>query len=131
MLLYASGFGVMLPRLENAWLSRLVTESVQRHAPCPQPLVATTGYAEPSVVFMLGTDTVTGHAEAVATRLAASACGLAVVRADRVVAFRAASAALGVTPIVVDRIDGFNYSTGRALSLLVFTRADREDDKVS
>ncbi|CAA7621628.1 glycosyltransferase family 39 protein [Magnetospirillum sp. UT-4] len=84
--------------------------------------VAAAGYSEPSLVFLLGTDTrITGGSGA-AGHLAAHPKALAVVAATEDAAFRAAMAAAGLEPEAFGSVDGLNYSRGKPTTLTVYGR---------
>jgi hypothetical protein len=80
--------------------------------------VAVAGYAEPSLVFQVGTDTGLGDAADAARALASGRA--AVVEGREQPAFRAALARNGITPIEVGRVTGLNYSNGDATELTVY-----------
>ncbi len=47
-------FGILLPHLDALWLSRDAQRLVAALSPCSQPVVVSSGYEEPSLVFLLG-----------------------------------------------------------------------------
>ena len=80
--------------------------------------VAVAGYAEPSLVFLVGTDTGQGGAEDAAQALASGRA--AVVESREQPAFRAALAREGITPREVGQVAGLNYSNGDDTVLTVY-----------
>lgn len=126
--------GLLVPRLEPLLLSPRLEKALEAAdlAPrggAPGP-VAVTGYAEPSMIFLLGTTTQltdpVGAAKAVAQGRPA------VVEGRQEKAFQAALAALGQTARPAGVVEGFDYSDGDKERLTLYRgapiRADDEDD---
>ena len=93
------------------------SELAPKEGVVPGP-VEVAGYAEPSLVFQVGTDTGLGDAADAARALASGRA--AVVEGREQPAFRAALARNGITPIEVGRVTGLNYSNGDATELTVY-----------
>jgi 4-amino-4-deoxy-L-arabinose transferase-like glycosyltransferase len=129
---HAALVGLFVPRLEPLLLSPRLEEALERAdlAPrggAPGP-VAVTGYAEPSMIFLLGATTEltdpAGAAEAVAQGRPA------VVEGRQEKAFQAALAALGQTARPAGVVDGFDYSDGDKERLTLYRGAPvRPDDE--
>jgi 4-amino-4-deoxy-L-arabinose transferase-like glycosyltransferase len=115
--------GLLAPGLEPLMLSSRTTEVLARarllpaQGVLPGP-VAIAGYAEPSLVFKVGTDTGLGDAADAARALASGRA--AVVEGREQPAFRAALARNGVTPVEVGRVAGLNYSNGDVTELTIY-----------
>lgn len=111
-------FEGVLPGLDYLFVSRsaarLVAERPHRGA------VVVAGYAEPSLVFLLGTDTVLSNGAAAANHLLNGPAALTLVADREEKAFFAAAAGLGVRPVVVGLIKGFNYSRGKPVTLTAY-----------
>jgi 4-amino-4-deoxy-L-arabinose transferase-like glycosyltransferase len=128
---HAALVGLLVPRLEPLLLSPRLEKALERAdlAPrggAPGP-VAVTGYAEPSMIFLLGTTTEltdpAGAAKAVAQGRPA------VVEGRQEKAFQAALAALGQTARPAGVVDGFDYSDGDKERLTLYRGAPiRPDD---
>lgn len=112
----------LIPRLEPLFLSRDLAETLDAarlspRAGAPGP-VAVTGYAEPSLIFQLGTATEltdgAGAADAVAEGRPA------IVEARKEKPFRDALAELGLTARPVAVVEGLNYSDGDQERLTVY-----------
>jgi hypothetical protein len=111
------------PRLEPLWLSERLEQAMARArllprqgiAPAP---VAVAGYAEPSLVFALGTPTVLGNARQAAEALADQRPAIVEEREEP--RFRAALAALGVPALQVGEVRGLDYSNGDEMTLRVY-----------
>ncbi|HSV04551.1 MAG TPA: glycosyltransferase family 39 protein [Phenylobacterium sp.] len=117
----------LAPRLQPLWLSERVEDAMARAQLLPSQGLAdapvtVAGYAEPSLVFELGTDTELGDAEDAAAAMVEHRP--AVVEAREEPAFRKALAADHAAAIPVARIDGVDYSTGHKLSLRVYKAPD-------
>jgi len=121
--LLATVFGTVLPRVQGLWLSRQASEMVLAYRPAAaSPLVAA-GYAEPSLVFLLGTATELTGGPGAAEFLAAHPDGLALVATDQEPAFQARAATLGLTVERLDGRAGYNYSRGRRTALTLYRGA--------
>ncbi|MFQ3623227.1 MAG: glycosyl transferase, partial [Acetobacteraceae bacterium] len=80
-------------------------------------------FHEPSLVFLMGTDTRLLRSGADAARhLAERPAGLALVRDRDGATFRAEAERLGLSPRPVATITGFNYSRGQFLTLDLYAR---------
>jgi 4-amino-4-deoxy-L-arabinose transferase-like glycosyltransferase len=113
-------FGLAQPVLASLKLSPRLAEAVGRSA-CSNPAVATLGYREPSLVFLVGTglDMVEQPAEA-AEFLRGPGCRVALVDSRFEPAFRAA---LGREPATLARVRGFNINGGRVVEIAAFAPA--------
>jgi len=114
-LTYGTVHGLALPGLDPMWLSPRVAEAVERHRACGKDTVlAAAGYTEPSMVFLVGTNTRTGEPDMVAGHLAAApGCALGLVTERARPRFEAAAATLGLRTERLETMPGFNYSRGR------------------
>ena len=129
---HAALVGLFVPRLEPLLLSPRLEKALEQAdlAPrggAPGP-VAVTGYAEPSMIFLLGTTTEltdpVGAAKAVAQGRPA------VVEGRQEKAFQAALVALGQTARPAGVVDGFDYSDGDKERLTLYRGAPiRPDDE--
>ncbi|MFN3512899.1 MAG: ArnT family glycosyltransferase [Phenylobacterium sp.] len=120
--------GAFAPRLDPLWLSQRAEQALtharlaprQGFAPAP---VAVAGYAEPSLVFALGTPTDLGGVGQAVQALAEGRP--AIVEAREQAAFEAALAARGVSAREVARLEGLNYSRGDETLLRIYAPAAR------
>jgi 4-amino-4-deoxy-L-arabinose transferase-like glycosyltransferase len=121
------GHGVLLaglaPRLLPLWLSARTEAALARARLLPKQgvadaPVAVAGYAEPSLVFALGTatelDTPAEAAEAIAENRPA------VVEGREDPAFRQALGAIGARAVQVGEVRGLNYSKGDKVTLRIY-----------
>ena len=119
---YAAG----LPSLTAFWLSPKIAATAARLAPCPDRLLISTPFHEPSLVFLNGpahTYLATTPAEA-ADRLARSgACAVAVVGDKEGPAFLARADAQKLAVKAVGEVDGRDYADNRRLKLTFYVPA--------
>lgn len=134
----AVGFGLaghaafaagLAPRLDPLWLSRRTEEAMGKAQLLPRQgiadaPVAVAGYAEPSLVFALGTETELGSPEVAAQAIAEHRP--AVVEAREDAAFRQALAKLGARARLVAEVSGLNYSRGHKMTLRIYTALETE-----
>ena len=116
-------YAVMFPMLPALFPSALVAENV-RASGCANPQLASTfAYQEPSLVFLLGTDTRFTDGAGAAEFLNGGECRFALidVRSERSFVQRADSVGLRYT--LSQRIEGFNISNGKAFVMAVFRTA--------
>ncbi len=112
----------LLPNLKPLFLSKDVADALDsaRLSPrsgAPGP-VAVTGYAEPSLVFQLGTATELTNGEGAADAIAEGRPAVVEGREEK--AFRAAMVDDNLTPRPVATIEGVNYSDGHKARLTVY-----------
>lgn len=116
----------LAPGLAPLWSSARVARILEserllpRQGMAPSP-VAVAGYAEPSLVFALGTPTLLGNSADAAQAIATFRP--AVVEAAEEQAFRAALDARGLEVRMVRQVSGLNYSNGRPVRLRIYQNA--------
>jgi 4-amino-4-deoxy-L-arabinose transferase-like glycosyltransferase len=115
--------GVVLPRLAPVFPSVQLARAV-RSAGCAAPMAASVGYDEPSLVFLLGTDTLLTNPFAAVDFLKPGGCRFALVAADLEPYFVMRAKKEGLSYRRGPVIEGFNISKGRRVSMVVF-RPDR------
>ncbi len=126
---HAALAAVFVPRLDPLWLSARLERAMADNRLLPrqgiaEAPVAVAGFAEPSLVFALGTDTeLDGPVEAA---VAIADSRPAIVEAREEPAFRAALKALGGRAEEVARIEGLNYSKGDPMMLRVYVAPDMD-----
>jgi 4-amino-4-deoxy-L-arabinose transferase-like glycosyltransferase len=123
-LLYAAVFQVELPGVQALWIAPRVEALLRARWPDWNTQgrgLAIAGYAEPSLMFLVGTGiTILPDGDAAARSLADGAAD-AVVVADAD-AFAMEAGRFGIAPHERGAVQGFNYSRGRWVSLTLFTR---------
>lgn len=118
-------YGVV-PRLTTVWLSKEIAAAVNATVPDRSIPVAIAGYHEPSVVFLLGTDTVLTHAAGAARHLSehcAKTNAIAIVDFRNTEKFKATLADLGVEAETLSEVRGINYSNGREMKMTLYRAA--------
>ncbi len=121
--LYAAILGWELPRLDALWLGPRVIAALRRDWPQINPQgrgLALAGYAEPSLVFLSGTQTLLlPNGVQAARALQAGTASIALVSDREAARFDTEAVRLGLQPRCLDRIGGYNYSRGRWVVLSV------------
>lgn len=112
----------VLPRLTAPWISPRLAALVRQTAPgLAAGQFGIVGYHEPSLMFALGAGIRLLPDGAEGARFLAGAPGRLVAIADRQeAAFRAEAAALGLTPTDRGMVEGFNYSRGRRVAIVLY-----------
>lgn len=128
---HAALAAALAPRLDPLWLSARVERALDHARLLPrqgvaEAPVAAAGFAEPSLVFALGTATQLDGPAAAAQAVVEDRP--AVVEAREEPAFRAALASRGAKAREVAEVDGINYSKGDALKLRIYVAPDVEDE---
>ncbi len=114
-------FGFVAPRLDRLWLSRSAAIMVARDAAMKGASVAAAGYAEPSLVFMLGTKTMLVDAARAARHLTTTPHALALVEGREDDAFRRDLAGLGWVPHLLGATVGLDNSNSRPMILRLYS----------
>ena len=115
--------GALAPDFTAIWPSREAAKMVARagldprggRAPGP---VAVAGFAEPSLVFQLGTTTILGDAQDAVDAVAEGRAAL--VEGREAKTFTAALKQSGLAAQAVDQIKGYNYSSGKPVTLTLW-----------
>jgi hypothetical protein len=115
--LSAGALGLAQPMLRSLKLSPRLAD-VARGLDCPDPQVATLGYREPSLVFLVGTGLqMLNTAEDAARFLQAGGCRLVFVERRFEPDFRMQVATLELQPGLSTRVAGFNINSGRRVEI--------------
>jgi 4-amino-4-deoxy-L-arabinose transferase-like glycosyltransferase len=115
-----TAYAVSFPALPALFPSELIAKDVSASG-CAHPQVASTGYyREPSLVFLLGTDTRFTDGAGAAEFLAGGACRFALIDPRSEASFVQRADAIGLRYALSERVDGFNISVGRPVALAVF-----------
>ncbi|MXN64275.1 phospholipid carrier-dependent glycosyltransferase [Stappia sp. GBMRC 2046] len=129
-LIFAGTWAFTMPTLDPLWISPRLAAAVKDSAPCPDPLVASAGFNEPSYVFLQGTDTLLTDAAGAANHLAGETnerCRIAVVERRREAGFLKALSAEGISAEEVGRVSGININGGDRLDIGVYRRGSEQD----
>ena len=111
-------FEGVLPNLNTLFVSRAAAELVAIR-PHQGPVVVA-GFAEPSLVFLLGTDTMLTNGTSAALNLTKGPTALSLVSDREETEFFAAAAKAQIRPVVVGMVKGFNYSRGKPVTLTAY-----------
>jgi 4-amino-4-deoxy-L-arabinose transferase-like glycosyltransferase len=119
VILYSAAGFLSVPRLDHLWLSQRLSDAVASHTMPGDPPVVTAGYAEPSISFLLGTETKL-ESGAGAALIAGTVGGLALVDSDESESFLALVTAGGGRAEAIDEVSGLNYSRGRETRITLY-----------
>jgi 4-amino-4-deoxy-L-arabinose transferase-like glycosyltransferase len=113
-------YAVTFPLLPSLFPSAVVADEIYA-TDCQRPRVASTfAYQEPSLVFLLGTETRFTDGARAADFLRSGPCHFALIdpRGERSFVQRAES--IGLRYSLIQRVEGYNISIGKPVSLTVF-----------
>ncbi len=122
---FVPAFQVILPGLDGPWISPKVARIVAA-LKWDRPVLASAGFREPSLVFLVGTPTRLTDAEGAAENLQENPEGLAMVTQKEKQAFLEAVNRDGVTVEEISAFRGYNYSKGKWLDLEIYARKKSE-----
>ena len=118
-------YAVTFPSLPTLFPSALVADAL-RASDCSEPHVASTGYyEEPSLVFLLGTDTRFTDGTGAAIFLGQGPCRFALIDARNVGSFVQSANSIGLHYSFSQRVAGYNISIGRPVTLTVFRSVEK------
>jgi 4-amino-4-deoxy-L-arabinose transferase-like glycosyltransferase len=112
-------FGVVVPSLPQLFPSRTLAD-ILAESGCPQPLTATVGYQEPSLIFLAGTRTRLTDAAGAAEFLRGGECRFAFVESGHEKSFAQRAEAIGLRYTAGPSVEGINISKGRPVTIAVF-----------
>ena len=107
------------PYLDQLWVSPRAAEAAKAVAKPGDPPAALAGYVEPSLVFLLGTETRQTDGRG-AAEVGAALGGLALVEDRERSAFQGRLAELEADAAQVGEVSGFNYSRGRRVHIRIY-----------
>jgi 4-amino-4-deoxy-L-arabinose transferase-like glycosyltransferase len=115
-------YAVIVPSLMPAFPSVALAQ-VLRGSGCQNPVAASVGYEEPSLVFLTGTTIRFTDAAGAADFLREGDCRFAFVDAKQERDFALRAEAVGLRYGRGPRVDGYNISNGRPITIAVFQSA--------
>ena len=118
-LVTTAAFRFALPGFEPIRLSPRLAAAAEA-LKCDDPLLATTVYREPSLVFLTRTDLVMTDGRGAAAFLGGQGCRASFVESRAEEAFKAELAARNLAPRLATRIAGINMNGGRKLDIGVY-----------
>jgi len=113
-------YGVVMPSLTAAFPSAALMRMI-REANCSNPTAAAVGYHEPSLVFLLGTQTRLIDASSAADFLRLGGCRFALIESRQERSFLRRADAIGLRYAQGPRFEGFNISNGRRITIAVYS----------
>ncbi|WP_417679927.1 ArnT family glycosyltransferase [Roseibium sp.] len=128
-------WGFVGPALTAIWVSPRLVQAISDVPGCKPAHVVTSGFNEPSFIFLEGTATRIVSAGQAADFLAGSdegtdtGCRIAVVESRQKEAFLKASAANGLVPQLVSRVDGLNINGGKRLDIGLYLPAHDDNER--
>ena len=113
-------YAVTFPSLPSLFPSAMIADEI-RASDCPDAHVASTyTYQEPSLVFLLGTETRFTDGAGAADFLLSGPCHFALIDPRNERSFVQHAESLGLRYSLTQRIEGYNISIGKPVSLTVF-----------
>lgn len=123
VVLFAVAFQFILPATDGLWIGRATARMIAvRSDTGSHPVVAASGFHEPSLVFHLGTRTRLVSPGRAAADLASGAAVLALIGEPQRPAFLAALVKQHQRVHRIGAVRGFNYSRGRWVTLTLYKR---------
>ncbi len=116
VMLSIAAYGVTFPGLRGLFPSVALANYVHS-AGCADPMVVTAGFHEPSLVFLVGTNTNHGVGSGAADFLLGGPCRFAFVDSRQERAFVQRADAIDLRYTAGPRIEGFNINGGQAVSI--------------
>ena len=129
MLFHMMVFSGVVPALSRIHISSAIAAKIATF-PAPPVAIATTGYQEPSLVFLLGRDLLLLDAREAALFLIEAPGGLAIVEQRQQAAFLEAASQLALVLSPPVHLTGFNISKGQDVVILLY-RAEIFDANAS
>lgn len=121
--LYIMGYALLMPDARNLWLSDRIAEAITRHTTCNEPLKLVAGYAEPSLVFRIGTQVRRLSGEQAAEAFYAAPCAIAAVTSTELTPFMEKLQTLGGTAQDQETISARNLNGLKLQTVHILTKA--------
>src|SRR3984957_3286879 len=112
-------FSITLPWLRPVFPS-VPLANILHHANCANPVAASAGYEEPSLVFLAGTDTLLTDASSAADFLLQGSCRFAFIEARQERTFALRAEAIGLRYERGTTVQGYNIANGKPIDISVF-----------
>jgi len=103
----------------------LIADDLQTTGCTEMHVASTAYYQEPSLVFLLGTDTRFTNGPGAAQFLLEGPCHFALIDARSERSFVQRANAIGLRFALSQRVDGYNISIGRPVTLTIFRSAEK------
>ncbi len=116
----------IVPNLDRLWLSRAIANAVEQRAG-GNVVLCSSGYYEPSLVFLLGTRTLLTNPAGAAIFLRSNPGAMALINNSQDDVFKRETKNLGVQVKLAGAFSGFNYSNGKTMLLRLYdVRSDAQ-----
>ena len=112
-------FGVTMPLMRPVFPS-VTLASLVKGVDCPNPQVASAGFHEPSLVFLVGTNTRLTDSAGAAEFLRQGGCRLALIEQRHERSFAQRAEAIGLRYSLWRREEAINYNGGRQISIAIY-----------
>jgi 4-amino-4-deoxy-L-arabinose transferase-like glycosyltransferase len=119
ILLVGALLGLIVPALSAVFPSAMLAD-ITRESGCREPLAASAGYEEPSLVFLVGTSTLLTDGPGAAEFLHGGDCRFAFIDGRYERSFAQRAQAIDLQYSLVTRIEGFNIGNPRPLAIAVY-----------
>jgi 4-amino-4-deoxy-L-arabinose transferase-like glycosyltransferase len=119
VLLSIGVFSITLPWLRPVFPS-VTLANILHNANCANPVAASSGYEEPSLVFLAGTDTRLTDASSAADFLLQGSCRFAFIEARQERTFALRAEAIGLHYERGPTVQGYNIANGKPVDISVF-----------
>ena len=119
-IVYTGTWGLTLPAIDPIWISTRLTDKIQQVVSCENPEIGSTGYSEPSFIFLTDTNTKLRTVGGIASWLENPGCKVAVVEESQLEKFMRLIANLELKVEKKAMLTGFNYNGGNQLTLHIF-----------
>jgi len=129
MLFHLVVFSGVIPALSRIHVSTAIAAKIA-DLPTPPVAIATSGYQEPSLVFLLGRDLLLLDPREAALFLVEAPGGLVLIEARQQTTFLEAASQLGLGLLPPLQVNGFNISKGQEVLILLY-RSDIFDANAS
>jgi hypothetical protein len=123
-MMHVIAMGSILPSIEGIRLAPRIKAELAKITPEPGP-VTSAGYHEPSLVFLLGQDTLLFSPQEAAIFLAEAEDGIALIERRSETDFRKTLDALGLEVEKLTSITGYNISRGQDIEIGFYRRLSK------
>jgi 4-amino-4-deoxy-L-arabinose transferase-like glycosyltransferase len=120
---YWATFGVVAPEMRSLQLSPRLVDAAKHLAPCPELQIASSGFEEPSLIFLAGTGTRFVDGPGAAEFLANRGCRVALIAASEEPQFADRAKTLKLSLVRGQTVSGINIARARQVSLTAYRTA--------
>ncbi len=117
-----AALGLTFPQLQKPFLSRTIAAMLPRLSDCQRPELMSSGYEEPSLVFLTTTAISFLPGPAAADKLVQSVCALAIIGQREEPGFLQRAEQLGFKPRSLAMVEGINSANSRRMVLTIYAR---------